>query len=72
VTVAALAAGTYRELADRLHFAGYVFVGIIVVFLVLVFFSKKVIERVERKHLGDPALHDADLLDLGAPDDVKD
>jgi membrane protein DedA with SNARE-associated domain len=51
VTVAALAAGTYRELADRLHFAGYIFVGIIVVFLLLVFVSKKVIERAERKHL---------------------
>ncbi|HWM15795.1 MAG TPA: DedA family protein [Microbacterium sp.] len=53
VTVAALAAGTYRELADQLHFAGYIFVGIIVLFLLLVFVSKKVIERVERKHLGD-------------------
>ena len=36
VTVAALAAGTYRELADQLHFAGYIFVGIIVAFLLLV------------------------------------
>ena len=51
VSVAALAAGTYRELADRLHFAGYIFVGIIVVFLLLVYVSKKVIERAERKHL---------------------
>jgi hypothetical protein len=51
VSVAALAAGTYRELADRLHFAGYIFVGIIVVFLLLVYLSKKVIERAERKHL---------------------
>lgn len=56
ITVAALAAGTYRELADQLHYAGYIFVGIIVVFLVLVFVSKKVIERAERKHLEhDPA-----------------
>ena len=53
VTVAALAAGTYRELADRLHFAGYIFVGIIVVFLVLVYVSKKVIERLENKHLSE-------------------
>ena len=51
VSVAALAAGTYRELADRLHFAGYLFVGIIVVFLLLVFVAKKVIERAERRHL---------------------
>lgn len=61
VTVAAVAAGTYRELADQLHFAGYIFVGIIVVFLLLVFLSKKVIERAERKHLHEdeelPGLH---------------
>lgn len=51
VGVAAAAAGTYRELADRIHFAGYLFVGVILVFLVLAFVSKKIIERVERKHL---------------------
>lgn len=53
VTVAALAAGTYRELADSLHFAGYIFVGIIAAFLVLMLISKKVIERAECKHLVD-------------------
>jgi membrane-associated protein len=53
VTVASLAAGTFRELADQLHFAGYIFVGVIVVFLVLVFLAKKIIERAERKHLVD-------------------
>lgn len=52
VGVAAAAAGTYRELADRIHFAGYLFVGVILLFLILVFVSKKIIERVERKHLG--------------------
>jgi membrane protein DedA with SNARE-associated domain len=51
ITVASLAAGTYRELADQLHYAGYLFVGVIVVFIALVFLSKKVIERAERKHL---------------------
>lgn len=51
VSVGAAAAGTYRELSDQLHYAGYIFVGIIVVFLVLVFVAKKVIERAERKHL---------------------
>jgi membrane-associated protein len=51
VGIAAAAAGTYRELADRIHFAGYIFVAIMVVFLVLVIVSKKVIERAERKHL---------------------
>jgi len=51
ISIAAAAAGTYRELADRIHFAGYIFVGIIVVFLVLIFVAKKIIERVERRHM---------------------
>lgn len=51
ISVAAVAAGTYRQLADQLHYAGYIFVAIIVVFLLLVFVTKKVIERAERKHL---------------------
>ena len=53
ITVSALAATTYREVADQLHYAGYLFVGVIVVFVALVFVSKKVIERAERKHLVD-------------------
>jgi len=51
VTVSALASGTYRDLSGEIHFAGYVFVGIIVVFVVLVYVVKKVIGRAERKHL---------------------
>ena len=66
ISVAALAAGTYRELADRLHYAGYIFVGVIVLFLALVFVSKKVIERAERKHL------DHDDPDEASVADVKD
>lgn len=62
VSVAAAAAGTYRELADTVHFAGYIFVGVIVLFIVLVFVGKKVIERIERRHL-----HDED-----APEAMKD
>lgn len=62
VSFAAAAAGTYRELADRVHFAGYIFVGVIVLFIVLVFVGKKVIERIERRHL-----HDED-----APEAMKD
>lgn len=62
VSVAAAAAGTYRELADTVHFAGYLFVGVIVLFIVLVFVGKKVIERIERRHL-----HDED-----APEAMKD
>lgn len=50
VAASGLAAGTYRELAARLHFAGYLFVGFIVVFLVAVVIVKKVLERIERRH----------------------
>jgi membrane-associated protein len=53
ISVSAAAAGTYRELADQLHYAGYIFVAVIVVFLILVFVAKKVIERVEHRHLHD-------------------
>jgi membrane-associated protein len=67
VSVAAVTAGTYRELADTIHYAGYIFVGVIVLFLALVFVAKKVIERAERKHFGD----DVDETGTGASD-VKD
>lgn len=51
VSVTAAAAGTYRELADRLHYAGYVFVGVIVLFLLAVFVVKRLIHRREARHL---------------------
>ena len=51
VSVAAAAAGTYRELADRLHYAGYLFVAVIVVFLLLIFVAKRVIVARESRHL---------------------
>ena len=66
VSVGALAAGTYRQLADQLHYAGYIFVGIIVLFLVLVLVGKKLLERSERRHLEH---HDPDDEHVA---DVKD
>ncbi|WP_299086821.1 DedA family protein [uncultured Microbacterium sp.] len=51
VSVAAAAAGTYRELADRLHFAGYIFVGVLLLFLVLAYILKKVIVAREERHM---------------------
>ncbi|RLK49524.1 DedA family protein [Microbacterium telephonicum] len=51
VSVTAAAAGTYRELSDQLHYAGYVFVGVIVLFLVGVFVVKRLIHRREARHL---------------------
>ncbi|MDW4572733.1 DedA family protein [Microbacterium sp. M3] len=64
ISVAAVAAGTYRELADQLHYAGYIFVGVILLFLVLVFVSKKVIERAERKHLEHEDPGEAPVADV--------
>lgn len=64
VTVGALAAGTYRELADRIHWAGYLFVVIIVLFVVLVYVAKRIIMRNERHHLEERVPGDSDT----APD----
>lgn len=68
VSVAAAAAGTYRELSERIHFAGYIFVGVILVFLVLVYVGKRVLVARESKHL------EAGEEDQRHPDDdiVKD
>ena len=71
VTVGWLAAGSYRELSRSLHWAGYVFVGIIAVFLLAVWGVKKLLVRSEAKHMaaideiGRPEADDA------ADDDVS-
>lgn len=66
VSVAAAAAEGYRELSDSLHYAGYLFVGIIAAFLVLVYIAKRVISAREARHLElDDAME-------GRADDVKD
>jgi membrane protein DedA with SNARE-associated domain len=51
VTVVSIAAHTYRDAADTVHIAGYIFIGVIVVFLILVVGGKKLLERLERRHL---------------------
>jgi len=51
VSVGSLAAGSYRELSDQLHYAGYIFVGIIVLFALVVLVAKKVISRLEARHM---------------------
>lgn len=66
VSVAAAAAGTYRELADRLHVAGYLFVAVIAVFLVLAYIAKRVIVAREARHM---RLDDADTRPT---EDMKD
>lgn len=65
VSVAAAAAGTYRELADQLHYAGYLFVGILALFLVLAYVAKRVIVAREARHMGAET-----ALDASAPEDA--
>ena len=60
VSVGATAGGVTRELiSQQLHFAGYVFVGIIVVFAVMVLVVKKVLHRSQRRHMVLPGDGDA-------------
>ncbi|MFT4157989.1 MAG: DedA family protein [Microbacterium sp.] len=51
VSITSLMAGSYEHLKERVHFAGYLFVGAIVVFLLLVVLTKKLLTRMERRHL---------------------
>lgn len=64
VSVTSLAAGSFRELVDRVHYAGYVFVGVIALFLVLTYLGKKLLTRLEARHLDAP--------DTQSESDVKD
>jgi membrane-associated protein len=59
VTFGSVAAVSYRELASSLHFAGYLFVGAIVLFVVVVFVVKKLLERSEARHWDHPGDGDA-------------
>lgn len=69
ISFASIAAGTYRELSERIHFAGYIFVGVVVAFFLLVFVAKKVIQKVERRHM-----EDGDEVEIthASEEDVKD
>ncbi|NQX13669.1 DedA family protein [Microbacteriaceae bacterium VKM Ac-2855] len=53
VSVGTLAAGSYRELSDQLHYAGYIFVGIIAVFALGVLLVKWLLHRAEARHMDD-------------------
>lgn len=51
VSVGTFAAGSFTALLDRLHYAGYIFVGIVAVFLIGVIIVKKVVARAESRHM---------------------
>jgi membrane-associated protein len=59
VSVGTFAAGSFRELLDRLHYAGYLFVGVIVLFLIGTLVVKKLLERAEARHMERPGDGDA-------------
>ncbi|WP_251858501.1 DedA family protein [Herbiconiux sp. L3-i23] len=54
ISVAAAAAEGYRSLADRLHYAGYLFVGAIVGFILLAALVRWLLHRSQRRHMQDP------------------
>ncbi|MDT0157419.1 DedA family protein [Microbacterium sp. ARD32] len=53
VGVAAGAAGSFPELSQRLHYAGYVFVAVIAALLIAIVVTKKIIARREERHMKD-------------------
>ncbi len=63
VTMGWLVAGSFRALQDQLHFAGYLFVGVIAVFLIGVVVVKKLLERSEARHWDHPGDGDANTLE---------
>jgi membrane-associated protein len=67
VSVGTVAAGSYRSLSEQLHYAGYVFVGIIVLFAVLVVVGKKVLARREARHMDRPAVVDETTSESARP-----
>lgn len=63
VSVGTFAAGSFRDLLDRLHYAGYIFVGIIALFVIGVFVVKKLLERSEARHMEKAGDGDANTVD---------
>lgn len=51
VGVGSAAAGGYRELSQTLHFAGYLFVGVIALFVVVIVVVKRWLSRREARHM---------------------
>ena len=51
VTIGTVAAESYRVLADELHYAGFIFAGIIVVFLAIALLIRKLLHRSQERHM---------------------
>lgn len=63
VSVGTFAAGSFTALLDRLHYAGYLFVGIVVVFAIVVLVVKKLLERSEARHMDRAGDGDANTIE---------
>jgi membrane-associated protein len=63
VSVGTFAAGSFRDLLDRLHYAGYIFAGIILVFVIATLVVKKLLERSAEKDMERPGDGDANTRD---------
>lgn len=63
VSVGTFAAGSFRDLLDRLHYAGYVFAGILVLFAIAVLVVKKLLERAAARDMELPGDGDANTIE---------
>ncbi|MHB1172742.1 MAG: DedA family protein [Lacisediminihabitans sp.] len=63
VSVGWAAAGSYRQLSSQLHYGGYLFVAVIVLFLVAVVGIRKLIQRNEARYMDHPGDGDANTID---------
>lgn len=63
VSVGTFAAGSFEALLDRLHYAGYLFVGIVLVFVIGTLVVKKLLERSEARHMDHPGDGDANTVE---------
>lgn len=63
VSVGWLAAGSYRRLSAELHYAGFVFAGIIIAFLILVLGVRKLLQRREERYMARPGDGDPNTAD---------
>jgi len=54
ISVGAAAAEGYRSVSDQLHYAGYLFVGAIVLFLIVALGIRMLLHRSQRRHMEHP------------------
>lgn len=63
VTIGVVVTGSYRELADRLQGAGYLFVAALAFLALAAYLAKRLVERSERRHMLTAGDGDANTID---------